>query len=47
MAEPLADQVLRKIGGARELYQPALQVPPLLGAIVGEATGELVLRDNI
>jgi hypothetical protein len=47
MAEPLADQVLRKIGGARELYQPALQVPPLLGAIVGEATGELVLLDNI
>jgi hypothetical protein len=40
MAQPLADQILRKIGEARELYQPALQVPGLLGAIVGEATGE-------
>jgi len=93
MAEPLADQVLRKIGEARELYhrlilmvgpagsgktsalqevsastsaplvnvnlelsrrmldlterQRALQLPRLLGEIVGEATGELVLLDNI
>ena len=93
MAEPLADQVLRKIGEARELYhrlilmvgpagsgktsalqevsastsaplvnvnlelsrrmldlterQRALQLPQLLGEIVGEATGELVLLDNI
>jgi len=93
MAEPLADQVLRKIGEARELYhrlilmvgpagsgktsalqevsarasaplvnvnlelsrrmldlterQRALQLPRLLGKIVGEATGELVLLDNI
>jgi len=104
MAEPLADQVLRKIGEARELYhrlilmvgpagsgktsalqevsastsaplvnvnlelsrrmldlterQRALQLPRLLGEIVGEATGDLpaatlaaqaglVLLDNI
>ena len=93
MGEPLADQVLRKIGEARELYhrlilmvgpagsgktsalqevsastsaplvnvnlelsrrmldlterQRALQLPRLLGEIVGEATGELVLLDNI
>jgi ABC-type hemin transport system ATPase subunit len=103
MAEPLADQVLRKIGEARLLYhrlvlmvgpagsgktsalqevststslsacghaqagaplinvnlelsrwmldlterQRALQLPRLLGEIVGEATGELVLLDNI
>jgi AAA+ superfamily predicted ATPase len=93
MAEPLADQVLRKIGEARELYhrlilmvgptgsgktsalqevsastsapiinvnlelsrrmldlterQRALQLPRLLGEIVGEATGELVLLDNV
>ena len=93
MAEPLVDQVLRKVGEARELYhrlilmvgpagsgktsalqevsastsaplvnvnlelsrrmldlterQRALQLPRLLGEIVGEATGELVLLDNI
>jgi voltage-gated potassium channel Kch len=93
MAEPLADQVLRKIGEARGLYyrlvlmvgparsgktfalrevsastsaplvnvnlelsrrmldlterQRALQLPRLLGEIVGEAKGELVLLDNI
>ncbi|MEM5947922.1 BREX-3 system P-loop-containing protein BrxF [Spirochaetia bacterium 38H-sp] len=93
MAEPLADQVLRKISEARELYhrlilmvgpagsgktsalqevsastsaplvnvnlelsrrmldlterRRALQLPRLLGEIVGEATGELVLLDNI
>ncbi|MBZ4648022.1 MAG: hypothetical protein PWQ64_865 [Desulfomicrobiaceae bacterium] len=93
MAEPLADQVLRKIGEVCSLYhrlilmvgpagsgktsalqevsastsaplinvnlelsrrmldlterQRALQLPRLLGEIVGEATGELVLLDNI
>ncbi|ABK52584.1 conserved hypothetical protein [Acidothermus cellulolyticus 11B] len=93
MAEPLADQVLREVDRARELYhrlilmvgpsgsgkthalqqvsastsaplvnvnlelsrrmldlterQRALQAPRLLGEIVGEATGELVLLDNI
>ncbi len=93
MAEPLADQVLRMIGEARESYyrlilmvgpagsgktsalqevsattsaplinvnlelsrrmldlterQRAQQAPRLLGDIVGEATGELVLLDNI
>lgn len=93
MAEPLADQVLRKIGAARELYhrlilivgpagsgkttvlqevsargsaplvnvnlelsrrmldlterQRALHLPRLLGEIVGEARGEMVLLDNI
>ncbi|GIX15835.1 MAG: ATPase AAA [Rhodothalassiaceae bacterium] len=93
MAEPLADQVLRKIGEARELFhrlilmvgpagsgktsalqevsastsaplvnvnlelsrrmldlterQRALQLTRLLGEIVREATGELVLLDNI
>ncbi len=92
-AKPLVDQVLRKIGEARELYhrlilivgpvgngktsalqevsastsaplinvnlelsrrmlelterQRALQAPKLLGEIVGEAIGELVLLDNI
>ncbi|WP_205617550.1 BREX-3 system P-loop-containing protein BrxF [Pelomicrobium methylotrophicum] len=93
MAEPLADQVLRKIGEVCSLYhrlilmvgpagsgktsalqqvsastsaplvnvnleltrrmlllterQRALQLPRLLGEIVGEAPGELVLLDNI
>ena len=93
MAKSLADQVLRKIGEARELYhrlilvvgppgsgktealqevsasasaslinvnlelsrrmldlterQRALQVPRLLRGIVSEATGEVVLLDNI
>ncbi|MBX6763712.1 MAG: BREX-3 system P-loop-containing protein BrxF [Rubrobacteraceae bacterium] len=93
MRAPLADQVLRKIGEARELYyrlilmvgpsgsgktsalqevsartaaplvnvnlelsrrmldlterRRALHAPRLLGEIVGEATGELVLLDNI
>jgi len=93
MVEPLADQVLRKIDGARELYyrlilmvgpagsgktsalrelsastcaplisvnlelsrrmldmterQRALRLPRLLGEIVGEARGELLLLDNI
>ncbi|BCW97486.1 MAG: ATPase AAA [Armatimonadota bacterium] len=93
MSERLADQVLRKIGEARDLYyrlilmvgpagsgktsalqevsastsaplvnvnlqlsrrmldlterQRALQLPRLLGEIVAEATGELVLLDNI
>ncbi len=93
MTQPVVDQVLRKIGEARELYhrlvlmvgpagsgkttalkevsartgaplinvnlelarrmldlterQRALQLPRRLGEIVGEATGELVLLDNI
>jgi len=93
MAEPLVDQVMQKIGEARELYhrlilmvgppgsgktsalhavmaatsaplinvnlklsrrmldlterQRALQLPRLLGEIVDEAAGELVLLDNI
>ena len=93
MAKPLADQVLRKIGEARELYhrlivlvgpsgsgktralqlvshaisaplinvnlelsrrmldlterQRALQLPRLLGKIVDEAAGDVVLLDNI
>lgn len=93
MAEPLSDQILRKINEVRSLYhrlilivspagsgktsalqevsarasaplvnvnlemsrrmldlterQRALQLPRILGEIVGEATGELVLLDNI
>jgi hypothetical protein len=93
MPEPLADQVMRKIGEARDLYhrlilivapagsgktsalqdvsaatcaplinvnlelsrrmldlterQRALQVPRLLGEVVGEAAGDVVLLDNI